>query len=78
MMYGLYNNWGYMGWLGGGIIMVLFWALFIWLIVWIVRSLSGQNSQQSGSKALEILKERYSKGEISREEFESKKKDISG
>ena len=31
----------------------------------------------SDSKAMEILKERYARGEISREEFESMKKDLS-
>ena len=31
----------------------------------------------SGSNAMEILKERYARGEISREEFESMKKDLS-
>ncbi|MEK7515325.1 MAG: SHOCT domain-containing protein [Patescibacteria group bacterium] len=81
MMYGLYNGydgWGagsMMGWFGGGIMMIVFWVLFIALIVWIVREFSGRNSTSS-SRALDILKERYAKGEISKEEFESKKKDI--
>lgn len=82
MMYGLYNGydgWGagsMMGWFGGGIMMIVFWALFIALIVWVVREVSGRNSR-SGLQALDILKERYARGEISKEEFESKKKDIS-
>ena len=82
MMYGLYNGydgWGagsMMGWFGGGIMMIVFWALFIALIVWVVREVSGRNSR-SGLQALDILKERYAKGEINKEEFESKKKDIS-
>ena len=83
MMYGLYNDYGYggwgagnmMGWFGGGIMMVAFWVLFIVFIVWVVREISGKNSQSS-STALDILKERYAKGEIGKEEFEAKKKDI--
>ena len=80
-MYGLYNdygNWGAgntMGWLGGGIMMIVFWVLFIALIVWVVREFGGKNSK-SNSNALDILKERYAKGEMNKEEFESKKKDI--
>jgi putative membrane protein len=80
MMYGLYNDYGWgagsmMSWFGGGIMMIVFWALLIALIVWIVREVGGKNSR-SASHALDILKERYAKGEMSKEEFESKKRDI--
>ncbi|MDP2655325.1 MAG: SHOCT domain-containing protein [bacterium] len=79
-MYGLYGDYGWgagnmMGWFGGGIMMIVFWALFIALIVWVVREFGGKNSKSS-SNALDILKERYAKGEISKEEFDSMKKDI--
>ena len=62
----------------GGIMMIVFWALIIWLIVWAVREVGGRNSRDthSSSRALDILKERYAKGEIGKEEFESKKKDL--
>jgi len=81
MMYGLYNDYGgwgagsMMGLFGGGLMMLVFWALFIALIVWVVREFGGRNSISS-SRAIDILKERYAKGEIGKEEFESKKKDI--
>ena len=82
-MYGLYNDYGgwsgggMMNWFGGGIMMVIFWVLFSALIIWIVREVRGSNSNSpSSSKALDILKERYAKGEINKEEFEQKKKDI--
>ncbi|OHB15248.1 MAG: electron transporter RnfE [Candidatus Zambryskibacteria bacterium RIFOXYC1_FULL_39_10] len=75
-MYGFYNDYG--GWFGGGIMMVVFWVLLVVFIVWIVREVGGKNSSpRSNSSALEILKERYAKGEIDKEEFESKKKDLS-
>ena len=81
-MYGLYNDYGgwggnMMGWFGGGLMMIVFWILLIVFIVWIVREISGRNSHhRSGSDALEILKERYAKGEIDKKEFEEKKKDL--
>ncbi|MDO8593711.1 MAG: SHOCT domain-containing protein [bacterium] len=81
MMYGLYDGYGgwgtgsTFGWFGGGIMMIVFWVLLIALVVWVVREFSGKNSR-SNSNALYILKERYAKGEISKEEFDSKKKDI--
>lgn len=80
-MYGYtnYGGWGagnMMGWFGGGIMMIVFWALLIVLIIWIVRELRGKHSSTNSSSALDILKERYAKGEVNKEEFESKKKDL--
>lgn len=84
MMYRLYDS-GYggwdggtmMGWFGGGLMMVVFWVLVIALIVWIARSVGSGANPRPDSKALDILKERYAKGEINKEEFETKKKDLS-
>ena len=83
MMYGLYGDYGgwgagnMMGWFGGGIMMLLFWAAVIIFVVWLVREISGRyNEKPNSNSALEILKERYAKGEINKEEFEAKKKDI--
>lgn len=59
----------------GGFMMLFFWGGVILLIVWLIRELSGKNQPQ-GKSALDILKGRYAKGEITKEEFEKMKKDI--
>lgn len=70
--------WNYCGGAFGGLMMVVFWVAVALFIVWVVREVVGSKNQKNYQKhsALDILKERYAKGEIGREEFESKKKDI--
>ena len=75
MGYGFGNGFG-MGY-GGGF-MWLFWILLILAIVWAVKAFTGNSDR--GSKrdktALEILRERYARGEIDQAEFEQKRKDL--
>ncbi len=57
--------------------MFLWWILIIVAIVGVVTWVVRQNSTPSQSRsALEVLKERYAKGELSKQEFEEKKNDI--
>jgi putative membrane protein len=63
----------------GGLLMLLFWILVILGIIAVVKwlvSTSSNRDRGSGKTALEILKERYVRGEIDREEFEQKKRDL--
>ncbi len=74
--WGMHMMWGSWG-IGMMILMVLFWALVIVAIVFLIRWLttagpsgtSGATTQGSES-ALDILKKRYARGEIDRQEFE--------
>jgi putative membrane protein len=74
------GDWG-MGWFGM-IFMFLFWGLIIvglvFLIRWLIQATGdkGHSGVSMGSNAMDILKERYAKGEINRDEFESMKKDL--
>lgn len=65
--------WGW-GMDGGWLFMILFWGLVLVGLVWLIRSFS---SQSRGKTALEILQERYARGEIQKEEYEQRKRDIS-
>lgn len=73
-------NWGYgMGW-GWSIIMLAFWiaviAGIIFLIRWVVLSTDRRRETRAEDSALEILRQRYARGEINKEEFEQRKKDL--
>jgi len=69
-----------MGWWGpgfGGIFMILWWGLVIVGIVALVRwLLSMQGDGGARKDALDILKERYARGDIDRDEFEKARRDI--
>jgi putative membrane protein len=60
----------------GGIWMVLFWGGLIALIAWGISRLTRHNVSAGKATPLEIAKERYARGEITREEFEQIKKDL--
>ena len=66
-----------MGWwmLFGSVWFVVFWGFVIWLFA---RVLGRSDSRESREDtALEILKRRYARGEITKEEYEDMRRDIS-
>jgi putative membrane protein len=72
--FGSPGAWG----IGMIILMVVFWGGLIALIVWAVsRFTRNHKTQVSGKQeAVDIAKERYAKGEITKEQFEQIKKDL--
>ncbi len=70
---GMMNGWG-MGF--GPVIMLLIMAVVIFLIVLLVRSLFGNSSSNRTITAIEILEERFARGEIDETEFDSRRKKL--
>jgi putative membrane protein len=79
--FGMMNGFGF-----GGIIpmilTILFWVAVIMLVVWLLSGfVSRTNSQPPSSlplteSALDILKKRYARGEITKEQFDEMRRDL--
>jgi putative membrane protein len=72
-MWGMWGAWG----VGMLLVMLTFWVFAIIALVAGIRWLIGQGRQPGRDHALEILRERYARGEVSKEEFDAKKRDLS-
>ncbi len=66
------------GWMfGGGFMMLLWWLVPIALVIVLVSYFTRRPGTGGGERtALDILKERYARGEIGKDEFEQKKRDL--
>ena len=77
--------WGYMGDIGWGsgwgwfglTHMLLWWVLLILGIAVLAKWLMG-SGRASGNRVLDVLKERYARGEIGKDEYEQKERDLAG
>ncbi|MDD2487222.1 MAG: SHOCT domain-containing protein [Candidatus Gracilibacteria bacterium] len=78
----LFNNpfdnmmYGYGGGFGGGLFSLIFWILLIWLAFMLFQYYNKDDKSQRGGDPMNILKERYAKGEIDKKQFEEMKKDL--
>ncbi len=63
---------GYFGWP----FMALFWGLVIVGIVACIKWLSTSSNHTNNENPLDILKKRYARGELNKEEFEHKKHEL--
>lgn len=69
----------YSMWSGGMVFGWVFWILLLVVIIWVVYQFLSKNQNSANTKsenAMDILKERYAKGEITKEEYENMKKDL--
>ena len=68
-----------MGWwmAFGGVWMIIFWGALIALTVWVIKKLTERGDSITKHNPLDIAKERYARGDLSRQEFEQLRKDLS-
>jgi putative membrane protein len=61
---------------GGGLLMWIFWIILLVVLVYVLKDIFGSvnRNSSSSSDALEILKQRFARGEIDETEFERRKK----
>ena len=82
------GTYGMMGW-GGGlfwpfhfIIPLLFIALIVAAVVMVLRTTTGLGDHplraERRSPGIDVLEERYARGEINRDEYQQKRRDILG
>jgi len=71
-MWGMWGAWG----VGMLLVMFTFWVLVIVGLIALVRWLVTQGRESRTNTALEILRQRYARGEINKDEFEAKKRDL--
>jgi putative membrane protein len=73
--WGMHPMWGAWG-IGMMLLMLGFWALVIAAIVLGIRWLVTQGREPGSDRALAVLRERYARGEINKEDFEAKRRDL--
>lgn len=71
-MWGMWGLWG----VGMMLFMLVFWGLVVAGVVIAIRWLVQQGRGSRSDAALEILRERYARGEIDQEEFLARKRDL--
>jgi putative membrane protein len=71
-MWGLWGIWG----IAMMLMMLVFWGVVIAGIVLGIRWLVSQGRGTHSDTALDILRQRYARGEINKEEFEARKRDL--
>ena len=71
---GNYMIWGGHGY--GWIIWIIALFVIIWIVIRIANAGQNRRTDSSGETPQDIIKKRYARGEISKEEFEQMKKDL--
>jgi putative membrane protein len=72
---------GWAGWFGMAMMMLLFWGAIVAVVVLLLRGRAGDHHELPAPRrpnAMEILDERFARGEIDRDEYESRRATLEG
>ncbi len=76
MGYGMMDGGMGIGMILGMVFWIFLFVGIVLLVVWVVQKAIGSGPDRTQESALEILKKRYARGEISKEEYQEKKQDL--
>lgn len=71
-MWAMWGAWG----VGMMLVFLTFWVGLIVGLIALVRWLATQGRESRTDTALEVLRQRYARGEINKDEFDAKKRDL--
>jgi putative membrane protein len=69
-------GYGWGGWMVFGALHMIAVLLFLALLVWLAVRLARGSGAAGRSTALDVLDERYARGEIDREEYQQRRRDL--
>ena len=72
--YFINSRFGVWGMVIPGLLNVLFWGVIIALIIWIIIKINKNNTLTTKQTPIDIAKERYARGEITKEQLKQIKK----
>ena len=73
-----YGSFGghWMGWIGPAFMGLVWIAIIVGMVFFIIHIVRENRGRRGGDAALQILRERYARGEISKEEFQEKMREL--
>ena len=60
----------------GGVIRLVFWGVFVIAVLRLIGPRAGGSARSTPESALDILKRRYAAGDLTREQYEQRRRDV--
>jgi len=71
MWSGTWDGWDFL-WMS--LVMIAFWGGLLWLIVYLVRRFFDPKMTSGAKSAVEVLEERFARGEIDEDEYQERRR----